>query len=147
MRNVQKGDFFLKLSAENLGNVERILHPLRIGIFYWVQHHLNGKIYGILLSIGKITKKFKHRQNLSTCTEVNLSKNTKMGKQLQICQFGPKILFCFMNTLIWVINWWPKPKWPIRPKTGRFRLPIAIRAMMVLGKNTLGLEFFYSWGY
>ena len=53
----------LKLWAENLGNVKRILHPLRIGIFYWVQHHLNGKKYGILLGIVINFQKFKHRQN------------------------------------------------------------------------------------
>ena len=69
------------------------MHPLRIGIFYWVQHHLNGKTYGILLGIDKIFQKFKHRQNYNTSTEVNLSKNAKMGKQLQIRQFWPKILF------------------------------------------------------
>ena len=70
-----------------LGNVKGILHPLRIGIFCIAQHHLNGKRYGILLGIDKIFQKFKHRQNYNTSTEVNLSKNAKMGKQLQIRQF------------------------------------------------------------
>ena len=38
-------------------------------------------------------QKFKQGQNFDTTTEVNLSKNAKMGKQLWMGQFWPKILF------------------------------------------------------
>ena len=55
--------------------------------------HFKAKIYGILLGMGINFQKFKQGQNFDTTTEVNLSKNAKMGKQLWMGQFWPKILF------------------------------------------------------
>ena len=46
-----------------------------------------------MLGKGVNFQKFKQRQNFDTTTEVNLSKYAKMGKQLLIGQFWPKILF------------------------------------------------------
>ena len=41
--------------------------------------------------------------------------------------FWTKNIFFQKYTLIWVIYWLPKPKQPIRLKTGRFGMPVGLR--------------------
>ena len=48
----------------------------------------------------------------------------KWENSYESSNFGQKSYF-FMSTLIWVV-YWSKPKWPILPQTGRFRLAVAV---------------------
>ena len=83
----------IKIWPKSLAQVKCILDPLIIGISLWSGCHFKAKIYGILSGMGINFQKFKQMQNFDMTTEVNLSKNAKMGKQLWMGQFWPKILF------------------------------------------------------